>query len=144
MTRVAAVAVILSCTRASLTSGVAQLTVTLTVSEVCLRAESKLSVLNTLPIDQHEFVFTGITVVISWPSTGATVAVTGLTVSALVIHKETFLAVIHTLAIVNVESLFTPVALELVTDFTLFVFTWITHHGVVHIVGPIWTGLMTV
>lgn len=44
----------------------------------------------------------------------------------------------------DVESLFTPVALGLVTDRTLFVLTRSTHHGVVHTVGPIWTGLMTV
>lgn len=44
----------------------------------------------------------------------------------------------------DVVSFFTPVALGLVTDCTVLIFTWSTHHGVVVTVGPIWTGLMTV
>lgn len=44
----------------------------------------------------------------------------------------------------DVESLFTPVALRLVTDYTLFDFTRGTHHGIIRIIGSIWTGLMTV
>lgn len=44
----------------------------------------------------------------------------------------------------DVESVFTPVALGLVTDSTDWVITRRTHHGLLHFVGPIWTGLMAV
>ena len=55
--------------------------------------------LQTLPLPQREPVLAGVTVVISWPSTGATIAVTRLTLLALLVHKETFFTMLHTLSI---------------------------------------------
>lgn len=141
---VAAAAVFVSCTGASLAGGVAKFTFIVTVSEVIPRAWSEPFALQTLPLLQYEAVLAGVTVVMMWSATGSTVTVTRLTLLALLVHIEAFLTVIHTLSVPDVESVHTKVALGLVTDLTVYVFTWNTLHGLVGSVRPIWTGTVTV